>query len=190
MIRSVMLSLLLLTAIAAAGCGKSPGPSDTNALFKQENTPENLQKLVEAIVKASESADLARAGALMRGLFVDADTLKMVFKDDVSSAQMTRQIERLKGIPASDAELATLMKRGSTTRTQINVHGAMTAEIIAGQSAVAIEFKDAVELAADLKPDIVFYEVEFVEPGKPAGMKYHMFFWDGSRWRMLGPAWR
>jgi len=32
--------------------------------------------------------------------------------------------------------------------------------------------------------------VEISEPGKDKGTKYHLFFWDGASWRMLGPAWR
>lgn len=41
-----------------------------------------------------------------------------------------------------------------------------------------------------LKPGLTFYEVEVTEPGKQMGTKFHMFFWDGSAWKMLGPAWR
>ncbi|HZL71116.1 MAG TPA: hypothetical protein VFC86_01550, partial [Planctomycetota bacterium] len=41
-----------------------------------------------------------------------------------------------------------------------------------------------------LRPGVTFYEVEFLEPGKDAGMKFHLFFWDGERWAMLGAAWR
>ena len=41
-----------------------------------------------------------------------------------------------------------------------------------------------------LKPGTTFYEVEVTEPGKDSGTKYHMFFWDGAQWRMMGPAWR
>ena len=43
---------------------------------------------------------------------------------------------------------------------------------------------------AILKPQTTYYEVEFVKPGHSAGMKYHLFFWDGSAWCMLGPVWR
>ena len=47
------------------------------------------------------------------------------------------------------------------------------------------------ELAASaLRPGLTFYEVEFLEPGKDLGMKFHLFAWDGERWAMLGPAWR
>ncbi len=41
-----------------------------------------------------------------------------------------------------------------------------------------------------LRPGVKFYEVEFVAPGSDSGMKFHMFYWDGSAWKMLGPAWR
>jgi hypothetical protein len=37
---------------------------------------------------------------------------------------------------------------------------------------------------------MTFYEVEFVPPGKDLGMKFHLFYWDGSQWTMLGPVWR
>jgi hypothetical protein len=41
-----------------------------------------------------------------------------------------------------------------------------------------------------LRDGMTFYEVEFFEPGKDKGMKYHLFFWDGKQWSMLGPIWR
>jgi hypothetical protein len=41
-----------------------------------------------------------------------------------------------------------------------------------------------------LRPGLTFYQVEFLEPGKDDGMKYHLFYWDGEQWTMLGPIWR
>jgi hypothetical protein len=37
---------------------------------------------------------------------------------------------------------------------------------------------------------MTFYEVEFLEPGKDLGIKYHLFYWDSRQWTMLGPLWR
>ena len=48
--------------------------------------------------------------------------------------------------------------------------------------------KRVAELA--LRPGVTFYEVEYLEPGKSAGMKYHLLYWDGKQWSMLGPVWR
>ena len=48
--------------------------------------------------------------------------------------------------------------------------------------------KRVAELA--LRPGMTFYEVEYLEPGKNTGMKYHLLYWDGKQWSMLGPAWR
>jgi len=79
-------------------------------------------------------------------------------------------------------------------RTEVQVHGATTEEI-AEYKQDSVPFKEfpggAQKLAQSvLRPGTKFYEVEFLEPGKDAGMKYHLFFWDGASWRMLGPAWR
>jgi hypothetical protein len=48
-----------------------------------------------------------------------------------------------------------------------------------------------VEIAKQiLRPGMTFFEIEFLEPGKESGMKYHLFYWDGRQWTMLGPVWR
>jgi len=36
---------------------------------------------------------------------------------------------------------------------------------------------------------MTFYAVEFLEPGKSSGIKYHLVYWDGNQWSMLGPVW-
>ena len=35
-----------------------------------------------------------------------------------------------------------------------------------------------------------FYEVEYFMAGTDSGMKYHLIYWDGRQWTMLGPVWR
>jgi hypothetical protein len=187
--RTAGIALLVVAIALGAGCDK--GKSGGTALFKEENTAENLKGLVAAIVKAQEAGDLAVASDLMRTLVVDNDALKKIFKDDAPAAFVSAQAHRLTLFPTTDAELASLIHRSNPNRTQINVHGATSEEIAAGTSEAAKEFSAMPrDFAANLRPAMKFYEVEFVEPGKEAGVKYHMFFWDGARWRMLGPGWR
>jgi hypothetical protein len=192
--KSVALALatgmcIVAAAVAMTGCQKSS--SSTSALFKQENTADNLRSLVEAIVKAQESGDLPRAADLTESLVVDRGTLKKFFKDDVADAFAAAQAERLTHFPTTEAELANLIKRGNPARTQLNVHGATTEEIVDKKTPTAKEFSAMPDdFAAKLRPAVTFYELEFVQPGKETGLKYHMFLWDGSRWRMLGPGWR
>ena len=70
----------------------------------------------------------------------------------------------------------------------MRVHGATTDEIALG----APEFPGgAVRLAGSLlRPGCRFYEVEVTEPDSSMGTKFHLFFWDGEAWRMIGPIWR
>ncbi len=191
MTRSVTLLLALIAlAFAGAGCGKGGG-ADPSGLYKQENTPDNLKGLLDAILKAQESGDLTSAAALNKSLIVDSDTLKKFFKDDAPEAFIKEQTERLKRYPTVEAELANLIRRTNPLRTKINVHGATAEEIIAGETPAAKEFEALTpDFRVQLRPGTTFYEVEFVEPDKEAGRKHHMFLWDGARWRMLGPNWR
>lgn len=80
-------------------------------------------------------------------------------------------------------------------QTEVQVHGATAEEMAAYEegSVAAKEFPAAVKALAEkgvFVPGKTYYEVEFLEPGNDAGMKYHLFYWDGSGWSMLGPVWR
>lgn len=187
-----LVGLFSLSGLAAGtGCGKGADSNAAAKLYKQENTPDNLKGLLEAIVKAQESGDLPTAAALARSLIVDGDTLKKFFKDDVPDAFLKEQKERLKRYPETEAELSSLIRRGSPMRTKTTVHGATAEEIVAGETTTAKEFEAVPkDFAAHLRAGTTFYEVEFVEADKEAGRKHHLFLWDGSRWRMLGPSWR
>jgi hypothetical protein len=76
----------------------------------------------------------------------------------------------------------------------VKVHGATTEEIVtyAQGSVVYSEFPGGTRRIAEriLRPGMTFYEIEFLEPGKEYGMKYHLLYWDGRQWTMLGPLWR
>jgi hypothetical protein len=76
----------------------------------------------------------------------------------------------------------------------VKVYGATTEEIAmnARGSVVFAEFPGGAIRMAEriLRPGMTFYEAEFLEAGKENGVKYHLFFWDGRQWTMLGPVWR
>jgi hypothetical protein len=184
----------ILTAITAvlvmvAACDKSP--AGTNALYPQKDDPDNLKGLLDAIVKASEGGDAKKAGALTRGLIPTEAAYKKALADNVPPAVMAKMLDNVKKLPADDSALAGLIRRGDSTQSQINVHGATPEEIQAGSTPAAGEFPGGVrEHAGLLRAGLRFYEAEFVAPGEDLGMKYHLFFWDGAQWRMLGPIWR
>jgi hypothetical protein len=190
--------LALVLCVAAFACDKgggTPGAGNPDdALYKQADSPDNLKGLLETIVAANAAGDHKKAATLTRGLIPDQAALKKVLRDDAPPALGEGAEKMAQGLPSDDVMVAGLIKPGEPTRTQVNVHGATTEEIAKYEpnSVPYAEFPGGAKKLAEsaLKPGVKFYEVEFVEPGKDAGMKYHMFFWDGSRWRMLGPAWR
>lgn len=194
-VAKIWVALALAVAVAPS-CNKEDPGAAANALYKQTNSADNLKGLIDALLKAQESGEIERAAALTNNLIFDETLLAKIFKADVPKKFLEEQKGRLKLFPSTQAELANLILRKNPARTQINVHGATTEEIqafLSGGSATeaAKEFSQMPkDFGANLRPGITFYQVEFVEPGKNAGIKYHMFTWDGSRWRMLGPGWR
>jgi hypothetical protein len=188
---------LLLCGLLAAACDKSTakaGGGGGDTLYAQSDSPDNLKGLLETVVKAGESGDTKKAAALTRALLPDEAALKKAVKDDAPAEFSQKVLEFARSVPADDAQVAGLFKRGDAARTEVQVHGATGAEI-AEYKQGSVPFKEfpggAQKLAQSvLRPDTRFYEVEFVKPGEDAGMKYHLFYWDGATWRMLGPAWR
>ena len=86
------------------------------------------------------------------------------------------------------------MLAGRPSQTEVQVHGATTEEVAANApgSVVHAEFPGGAVNAAEtlLRPGVTWYEVELLEPGAERGMKFHLFYWGGTQWRMLGPVWR
>lgn len=187
--RARILAAITVVLATAAACDRSPG--GRAALYPQKDDPGNLAGLLDAIVKASEGGDAKKAGALTRGLIPSEAAYKRAFKDDVPPAVLGQMLANVKQLPRDDGALAGLIRRGDSTQSRINVHGATPEEIQAGATPAAREFPaDAQRHAGLLRPGVRFYEAEFVAPGEDLGMKYHLFFWDGGQWRMLGPIWR
>jgi hypothetical protein len=187
-----LLAGAVLACLALVACDKSKGGDVPS--YDQKDGPDNLKGLLDTIVKANEAGDLKKAAALTRGLIPDKAALAKAFKDDAPAPLVESMSSMREKIPTDDAQVAGLIKRGDAKRTEIKVHGATTEEIAEYKdgSVAFNEFPGGARRLAEsaLRPGTKFYEVEFLEPGNDAGMKYHLFYFDGSAWRMLGPAWR
>ena len=181
--RTAKLVVAAAVLLGAAACQQQARQPDGAA---------GLRDLMASIVAASNAGDVARAAGLIRGLVPDEAALKKALRDDADPAVRDGAKSILKQLPGGDAEVAKLIH--PEARTEINVHAATTEELAryeAGSVAYQ-EFPGGAKTLAEkgLRPGMTFYEVEFVEPGKDAGLKFHLFFHDGTRWRMLGPLWR
>jgi hypothetical protein len=186
----ILASLALFAACDKSGGGGSAGDS----LYAQSDSPDNLKGLLQAVVAANAAGDVKKAAALTRGLIPDKAALGKALKDDAPAQVADGVLTMGSSLPADDAKVAGLIHPSSAAQTEVQVHGATTEEIAEYKngSVAFAEFPGGARRLAEqaLRPGTKFYEVEFLEPGKQDGMKFHMFFFDGAKWRMLGPAWR
>lgn len=176
--------LLLLSSLAC---------DDKSAGAKQSDGPEGLKAVFTSVASAAAAKDHKTGAAITKSLIPDKDSLKKAIRDDAPASFVDEVMKQYAQIPPDDEKVATLLVPGQG-RTEIKAYGSTTEDLIAykeGTPAFA-EFPGGAKRLAEavLRPGVTFYEVEVTEPGQDAGTKYHMFFWDGAQWRMLGPAWR
>lgn len=189
--------LVLLVVLGACGKGDAsppPGKGEAPVVaagWEGKNDPEDLKALLTAI-REDATKDPAKAAALTRGLLVDKDSVEVAVADPALAQKLVEQVAM---VPKDDAQVAGMLDPKKPEYSDITAHGATTEEILANaEGGVArAEFPGGVRKLAEkglLQKGVTFYEVEWTPKGESAGMKYHLFFWDGQRWRMLGPAWR
>lgn len=178
-----MLLARLFTGVVLVACSKKPAP------IAQADGPDGLRALF-AQARAACEHDTAKGRAIVESLIPTAEQVATIVTPEAPAGFVDLVASQTTEIPASDDRAACLLSPPG--RTEILVHRATTEELAAQTTAVASEEfpSGARGLAHVLRPQLTFYEVETVEPGKDRGTKFHMFYWDGERWRMLGPAWR
>ncbi len=164
--------------------------------FKQQNTKENLQKLLELLSKSVRSRNLNVAAAIAYSLMPQGKSLDAALSDKVNDATRTRiratlpvgQVDRY------DILLWSSLYRVRPKQTEVFVAGATTEEIkeYKRESVAWYNFPGGAREAAQntLRPGMTFYIAKMLEPGQRLGMRYDLFYWDGESWKMLGKVWR
>jgi hypothetical protein len=172
---------------SAAAVAVKPGPPP------EKDGIEGLAAFIDRTRGACAAKDIAKAKALVLGAIPTTEDLKKVLNETVPAETIDKLVAIYKELPPSDEKVACLFSP-DLARSEVRVYGSSVEELIAYEdgSLAYKEFpggaKDVAEKA--LRPGGTFYEVEVTEPGKDSGMKFHMFFWDGQGWKMLGPLWR
>lgn len=135
--------------------------------------------------------DRKLAASLFQSLVPDEARLKMALRPDVSGDVVRKLAEQHRQMRINEENIVGLVR---PEQSVVAVHAATTEEIAKyEQGSVSFqEFPGGARRVAEqvLRKGVTFYEVEFLEPGKDAGVKYHLIYWDGKQWSMLGPAWR
>jgi hypothetical protein len=179
--------------LAVGACDKGKKEAGGAPPMVQKDGADGLKALFEASHAACTAKDYAKGKALVLSVIPSRDQLKKVLKDDVPTDQIDKLAGQFKELPPSDDKAACVFYPGDG-RTEIRVHTSTVEDLAAYRQGTPAfdEFPGGARKLAEklLKPGNTFYEVEVTEPGKDVGTKYHMFFWDGGQWRMMGPAWR
>lgn len=189
--------LLFLTSCTKKEEGSSTAATKKKPSFAFKNTGDNLQELFIVLNQAVTEGDHEKGAELTRSLMPTPEQLKVVLNSSVTDEQfdalktMHKNYAIPAGVPA-ETVAKTLIRKPK--QTIIQVHKATTEDLIAYAkgSAAYNEFPGGARTLAQkyFKPNTTFYEVEMLEPGAKYGMKYHLFFWNGSSWSMFGPGWR
>jgi hypothetical protein len=185
--RFAILIMLFLSLVLSATRAGSVGQ------FRQENRPENLKALLETLHHLIYvKKDTGSAAALFVSLIPNEERAKKALRNDTPPDTLQKIFDMYRSLGLMTG--ANINQLVQPEQTIVKVHGATTEEIAmnARDSVVFAEFPGgAVRMAKQiLRPSMTFYEVEFLEPGKEYGVKYHLFYWDGKQWTMLGPVWR
>ena len=189
------LAAIAVSVVFAVGCDKGGGAGGASAAppIAEKDGAEGLKALFEASAAACNAKEFARGKALTMSVIPTKDHLKKLFKDDAPAEVFDKMLEQYKSLPPDDAKVACVFTPGEG-RTAITVHVSSVEDLIAYKDGTPAseEFPGGAKKLAEqfLKPGATFYEVEVTEPGKDSGTKFHMFFWDGAQWRMLGAVWR
>ena len=179
--------------LVSGACDKGKKDKGGGTPIAQKDGADGLKALFEASHAACTGKDFAKGKALTLSVIPTKDQLKKLMKDDVPADQLGKLADQFKDLPPSDEKAACVFYPGDG-RTEIKVHPSSVEDLVAYKEGTPAfeEFPGGAKKLAEtvLKPGNTFYEVEVTEPGKDLGTKFHMFFWDGTQWKMMGPAWR
>jgi hypothetical protein len=184
-----IVTVILLSLLAAAW---PRAQARAQPSFRHENTIENLEALMRTVLQQIHVPEsLAEGGALFQSLVPDESRAKVALRPGLPAA-VIEKINEFHSMGRQSKEW--LRNIAGPNQTVARVRGATTEQIRAyTEGSIAYEhFPGGAKTMAEqvLRPGVTFYEVDFLEPGKQLGMTYHLFYWDGQQWSMLGPLWR
>jgi hypothetical protein len=155
--------------------GSGGAAAAAGGAFEQKNTPDNLKGVVEALLRALAKHDEAAFTSLLGGLQPDEATVKKALRDGVPADAIARVLATARQMPTLGPSFTTA-----------EVHGATGSEIKEQSTPETGHFSGNDRDAASdlLRPDMTYYNVIITGGGDEKTL--HLFFWDGSGWKMLG----
>lgn len=161
------------------------GPS-----FQHVNDHENLRALYRRLRDLIRGGQYARANALGGSLLPDEARLRAGLREGTPEAEVLRILELEKRSLPDDVYK---IFAPDSTASEVRLYRATTEELQnppKNTAARDVFPKNVKSVAKDLlRPGITWYIVELAVPGQDQGFRYHLHFFDGAHWTMLGPIW-
>lgn len=161
------------------------GPS-----FQHVNDHENLRALFRRLRDLIRGGQYARANALGGSLLPDEARLRAGLREGTPINEVLRILELEKRSLPDDVYK---IFAPDSTASEVRLYRATTEELQSPPKNTAARDvfpKGAQKIAKDLlRPGITWYIVELAVPGQDQGFRYHLNFFDGAHWTMLGPIW-
>ncbi len=169
-------------------------PATGSAQDKPDPGAADLKRVMSELREAMKEGNDPKVAGLAGRLLPDEARLDKGLGAGAGAEGRQKVLAFFAKLPRDEASLARLFN-AKPEQTEVSVHGATTEEMAEYKENTPAynEFPGPVKALASkgaLIPGKTYYEVEFTEPGKDAGMKFHLFYWDGASWAMLGPLWR
>jgi len=160
---------------SGTSAGASGAPAGKGGAFEQKNTPDNLKGLVEALLRALAQRDEAAFTSLLGGLQPDEATVKKALREGAPADAVARVLATARQTPTLGLSFTTA-----------EVHSATGNEIKEQTTPESGHFSGNDRAAAEelLRPDMTYHNVKISGGGDEKTL--HLFFWDGSGWKMLG----
>lgn len=180
----------------AAPAGATPAGGGAAAAAKHPDTKAGLESLVATWKAAHKAGDMATLAKLAADIIPTTADLKSVLKEGPATDDFLGKFAA-KDLKSDDPMIMSLagglFKPTSAEQTEVAVTAATTEEIVAykeGGPAHA-EFPGGMKrFAALAKPNLTWYVVELLEPGKDLGMKFTTIVNVGGRFVFVAKPWR
>ena len=161
--------------------------------FVHVNDAENLRALFRRMRDLIRAGQLSRANQLGASLLPDENRLRRGLRDDVPPTEIARILELEKdAMPPKYEDLYTIFNPDRAASV-VRLYRATTEELISNprDTAARVCFPKLSHQTAKekLRPGVTWYIVELALPGADEGFRYHLIFFDGQHWTMLGPIW-
>lgn len=159
-------------------------------LALREDLKAEVLRIREAMRLGKKALGLKRVKVILPS----RDDVQIAFRKETAKEDLDKVAKFYKAwIPQDDEALAQVLKVDARY-TQIKVYQASGAELKVYKTGSESwrHFPGACKRLAKshLRDDQLYYEVEFLMPNATRGLKYHLFFWNGQAWTMLGAVWR